>query len=110
MSKINNTLYTDNYNYGQMMLMFTILGILFIFTKLNIKINIIKSAIISVSDNSMGIYLIHTVIITLINLIFPFCEYGLLVRVLTTLIIVILSWLLAIILRKIPLVNKLIRL
>lgn len=109
MSKINNTLYTDNYNYGQMMLMFTILGFLFIFTKLNIKNKYIKNAIISVSDNSMGIYLIHTVIIALINLIFPFCEYGLLVRALSTLIIVILSWLLAIILRKIPLVNKLIK-
>lgn len=109
MSKINNSLYTNNYNYKEVMLMFTILGFLFIFMKLNIKNKYIKNAIISVSDNSMGIYLIHTIIIALLNLLFPFGEYGLLVRALTTLMVVILSWLLAIILRKIPLVNKLIK-
>lgn len=109
MSKVTNTLYADNYNYSQIMLMYTILGFVYTSTKLNIKNKFIKRIIISVSENSMGIYLLHMIVISLINVVFPFSGYSLIIRALMTLVVVMLSLLLSIILRKIPGLNYLIK-
>lgn len=107
MSKINNTLYMNNYNYSQIMLMLTILGFVYISMKLNIKNKFIKEIITSISKNSMGIYLLHMIFISLINVFFPYDGYGLIIRALITIVVVMLSWLLSIIIKKIPGLNYL---
>lgn len=91
MSKLNNTLYPDNYNYSQIMLMFFVLGLTYISTKIEIKNKNINKLTSSISDNSMGIYLIHIIVITVINIFCPIIKFNFITRFLITFIILIIS-------------------
>lgn len=109
MSKLNNTLYPDNYNYSQVMLMFFILGLMYISTKIDIKNKNVNKLTSSISNNSMGIYLIHTIVITIINIFYPIINFNFITRLLITFAILIISWIISVIMRKIPMINKIIR-
>ncbi len=112
-SKCNNATYLDNYNYYQIFMVFTIIGLYALCTLYVSKGNIINKIITIIGRNTMGIYFIHNFVIEIINKFFlkpnniqlNFGE-----RLLFLVVVFVISLIISILISKIPKLNKIIKL
>lgn len=110
MSKLIGNTYSNNYNYKEIFLLFTILGLYSLSTKIKITNENIKKIITSIGKNTMGIYLIHMIVITLINEYSLISNFNFPIRLLFSVIVLIISYLIAIAIRKIPKLSYIVKL
>lgn len=103
-SKLNNIMIADSFNYGTIFLAAFILSLYVIFSNINIKSGITKKIISSIGSSTLGIYFLHILVIRLLhNLSFVPNK-----RVFTIFASFIISYIITIIFKKIPLLKKLV--
>jgi len=104
----NNSLIADNYLYEQLPLIFIFIAIFYTFFKLESKMlskkdSVFIKTISSIGNNTMGIYLIHKIIIYIIDykiIHLNDCAYR--IQFFIAISILLGSWGIALIIRKIP--------
>lgn len=104
----NKALYSNNYLYSQILLIPIILALLAICMKFK-KNNVIIG---SVGKNTMGIYVIHPIVIALLNKIdclSKFNNMGLCYRFIFLILVFLASYLITLIISKIPKLNNIIK-
>ena len=108
-SLIDSNVYASNYNYGMVTLAITVIGLYSLTNKINIKNNILSRFISSVGKNTMGIYLIHIFFINAIGKFINVGDLNFIFRFLIVILIIIVSWLVTIIIKKIPKVSYIVK-
>ena len=108
-SKITMKLYS-NYNYDQIFLLGTVLGLFCLASKIEIKNEYFKKFISSIGSNTMGIYLIHTIVIFIINKFFIINQQSFFIRILMLILIVLISWTISLFIRKLPKISFIVKL
>lgn len=109
-SILQNETFANNYNYEQIFLVFTIIGMYGLSTLyVNKNNNIINKFITSVGRNTMGIYLIHTFIIEIINKNMYIWQFDFWIRLLIAFGVFLASWIISLIIMKIPKFNNIIK-
>lgn len=105
--KHNSIKFKDNYFYGSIFLTIIILGLFTIskFYKPK-RVNLITKVINSLGKNTLGIYLIHFMITKIFNNYFAISSYNFLTRLSYTIFVITISYILTIIIKKIPLLKK----
>ena len=107
MSKLNNKTYTENFNYNQIYLIITIIGLYALSTLyINKNNNLLNRFITSVGKNTMGIYLIHCIILEILKKYINIWNASFFQRLVISFDVLIISWLISIMIMKIPKVNK----
>lgn len=110
MSKLNNKTYTENFNYNQIYLVVTIIGLYALSTLyINKNNNILNRFITSVGKNTMGIYLIHCILLEILKKYINIWNASFFQRLVISFDILIISWLISIIIAKIPKFNKILK-
>lgn len=110
MSKLNNKTYTENFNYNQIYLIITIIGLYALSTLyINKNNNLLNRFITSVGKNTMGIYLIHCIILEILKKYINIWNASFFQRFVISFDILIISWLISIMIMKIPKVNKILK-
>lgn len=105
--KIKNINFSPNYFYGSILLLFVIIGIVMITGKYDPKKeNLLKKLINSVGMNTLGIYLVHFMLVKTTIDYFDILNCDFSVRFLYTIIIIIISYTITCIIKKIPLLKK----
>lgn len=106
---IQKKMINDNYNYSTVFLCLTIIGLYCLTSNYKNTGNIINRIIESIGKNSLGIYLIHMLVIRGLKIIqFP---YNLFIQRLGfSLLVFIISYVIVIFIKKIPYVSKIISL
>lgn len=110
MSKINNKTYSNSFNYDSIFMIFIMLGIFAITNFYIDKGRFYNKMITSISKNSLGIYLIHNIIINIINVHFKILNTTFILRVTKIAFVLIISWLITLLLNKIPKIKELVKL
>ncbi len=110
LSNVKGETYMVNYNYSQVFLAITILGGYALSTHYKDKGRFYNKIIASLSKNSMGIYVLHTIIIALVETKFYIYGASFPVRVAVALAITIACWLITVVMKKIPVVDNLFKL
>lgn len=101
--------YSSNYNYSQIFLMFTIIGLFLVCSKIPFNNKFINKAIAIIGDNTMGIYLLHRMVILGLNQ-FKIHTDSLMVRLGLSLVVFIVSFGITYLIRKIPKISYLVKL
>ena len=110
MSKLNNKTYTENFNYNQIYLIITIIGLYALSTLyINKNNNLLNRFITSVGKNTMGIYLIHCIILEILKKYINIWNASFFQRFVISFDVLIISWLISIMIMKIPNVNKILK-
>ena len=110
MSKLNNKTYTENFNYNQIYLIITIIGLYALSTLyINKNNNLLNRFITSVGKNTMGIYLIHCIILEILKKYINIWNASFFQRLVISFDVLIISWLISIMIMKIPKVNKILK-
>ncbi len=101
--------YGANYNYSQIFLMFTVIGIILVCSKIPFNNKIINKGLAIVGDNTMGIYLIHRMVIEWMwKIQFPINTF--ILRLAMALTVFVISFAMTYIIRKIPKLSYLVKL
>ena len=110
MSKLNNKTYTENFNYNQIYLIITIIGLYALSTLyINKNNNLLNRFITSVGKNTMGIYLIHCIILEILKKYINIWNASFFQRLVISFDVLIISWLISIMIMKIPKINKILK-
>lgn len=110
MSRVNNKTYSNNFNYSSIFMIFIMTGI-FAVTNFYIDKGCLYNKIItSISKNSLGIYLIHKIIIDIMNVYLPILNTTFMLRMAKVALVLIISWCITLILNKIPKIKELVKL
>ena len=110
MSKLSNITYKNNFNYNQIFLLITIIGIYAISTLYTNKYNnLLNKFITSVGKNTMGIYLIHCILLEALKQYISIWNISFFQRLIVSFGILISSWLISIVIMKIPKLNIIIK-
>ncbi|MBP3831478.1 MAG: acyltransferase [Clostridia bacterium] len=110
MSKLNNKTYTENFNYNQIYLIITIIGLYALSTLyINKNNNLLNRFITSVGKNTMGIYLIHCIILEILKKYINIWNASFFQRFVISFDVLLISWLISIMIMKIPKVNKILK-
>ena len=109
-SYVYNATFSDNYIYSQILLVPIVLMIFMLCTLYHGKNKIVREIIIDISKNTLGIYLIHIIINSfLIRFIFKSIDnYSFFIRFFETTLVYFISYIIVIILNKIPVIKKLV--
>ncbi len=98
--------YPNNYNYYQIFMAITIVGIYALSTMYtNSRNNIYNRIVTSIGKNTMGIYLVHQIIIELVEKHISIIKTRLFQRVYIAIIVLIVSWIISLIFTKIKKIN-----
>ena len=97
-----NTKITTNFNYNQLFLLFSILGLFSLCSRINIKNQLMLKIVSSIGKNTMGIYLIHMIIKEIINKFYFINDKNFITRFIISIIVFLISWCLTVVIRKIP--------
>ncbi len=108
MCRISGTLYKNNYNYYTIFLAIIIVGMFVITSSYKYKGNIFNKFIRALGNNTLGIYFIHSLLYkTLYHLFKPvFPNIG--TVLLYSLFILILSLIISVVMKKIPIIKKIV--
>lgn len=109
LSYLKNEIYPVNYNYSQIFLTFSVMGAYLLSTYYKNNGNILNRIITNISQNTMGIYLIHTIIIALISNWYNIYGAVFIVRVLISILITVISWGLTVVIKKIPFIGNIVK-
>lgn len=110
MSHLYNKTYLENYNFYQVFLVFTIIGIFALSTLyVNKNNNLINKFITSVGKNTMGIYLIHGILMEVLKKYINVWQLNIIQRLIIVCCILLSSWLISIFIMKIPKLNNIIK-
>ena len=104
-SDINKSFYSSNYLYCSLAMVMYILSIFIVSFKFKNN-NFFTRIICSIGKNSMGIYLVHIIVVKLVSEYITFVSLG--KTIISSIIIVFICLCITIGLRKIPYVNKII--
>lgn len=110
MSFLYNKTYSSNYNYSQIFLLIIYVAIFYLSNNYRNKGNIFNKIIMSISKNTMGIYFIHWIITFFENQYLNVIDYPLVYRLIITFLIFLLSYIISILISKIPKLNSIIKL
>ena len=105
----SNSLYAVNYNYYQIFLIFTFLGVYALSTGYKNRGNIFNKLISALSRNTMGMYVIHNIVLTIIVLHFNIMAQNFITRVLVSVVITLISLAISMLFKKIPLIDRLVK-
>ena len=81
MSKINNKLYSGSFNYNTIFMLFIMIGIFAISNLYKDNGHIYNKVVTCIGKNSLGIYLIHSIIIILLDGIIPILNTKMIFRI-----------------------------
>lgn len=107
MSKLQNKTYGENFNYNTIFILLNIIGIYALTYKYQYNNKWYNKLITCISKNTLGIYLVHILIIKIINRIY-LGPNSLLFKGTKVLITFFLSFFITIIIKKIPKIKKII--
>ena len=110
MSRVNNKTYSNSFNYNSIFMIFIMTGIFAITNFYIDKGCFYNKMITSISKNSLGIYLIHKIVIDIINVYFPILNTMFMLRVTKIAFVLIISWWITLLLNKIPKIKELVKL
>lgn len=110
MSKVNNKTYSNSFNYGSIFMIFIMTGIFAITNFYIDKGYFYNKTITSISKNSLGIYLIHKIIIDIINVHLSIFNTTFMLRLTKIALVLIISWWITLLLNKIPKIKELVKL
>lgn len=99
-----------NLNYSQIFLFFTIIGLFLLCSHIPLNNSVINKCLACIGDNTMGIYLLHRMVIWSVHKWIPISTPSLLLRLGLSCIVLLISLGITIIIRKIPKVSFLIKL
>ncbi|MBQ8683091.1 MAG: acyltransferase [Clostridia bacterium] len=102
--------YSAAFNYSQIFLLFTVVGLFFVCSRLPLHNRLLNRALSSVGDNTMGIYLLHKIVIAVIDKKVDIAACSLAERMALSLLVLFVSWGLTVLIRKIPKVSCIIKL
>ena len=109
-SKLLNKTYNDGYNYNQIFLMITVIGLYALSTLYkNKNNNLINRFITSIGKNTMGIYLIHSIILEITKKYVNVFSLHFYQRLIISIGVLICSWIISIGIMKIPKLNSIIK-
>lgn len=109
-SKLLNKTYNDGYNYNQIFLMITVIGLYALSTLYkNKNNNFINRFITSIGKNTMGIYLIHSIILEITKKYVNVFSLHFYQRLIISIGVLICSWIISIGIMKIPKLNSIIK-
>ena len=108
-SKLQGKTYAENFNYGSTSMPFILIGMFAITYKYENQNKWYNKLIESISKNSLGIYLIHIIIVRILNLIFV-GKLSFILRIIKVILVFVISYGLTLIIKKVPKLNKLIEL
>ena len=103
-SKLKNKVIAGNFNYGTIFLAAFILCLYVIISNINIKNEIARKIISSIGSSTLGIYFVHILVIRFLHHL-AFWPNKKLLTIITTFVI---SYLLTIVLKKIPILKELV--
>ena len=101
--------YSANYNYSQIFLMFTIVGAFLVCSKIPFNNKFINKVLALIGDNTMGIYLLHQMVIVGLNRFNPPTS-SLILRLGLSLAVFVISLGITCIIRKIPKLSYIVKL
>lgn len=102
--------FSVGYNYSQVFLFFTILGMFLLCSHLPLNNPRVNKVLASIGDNTMGIYLLHRMVIFGINRWVSVTTLPFLYRFAVSFGVLLISWGLTVLIRKIPKVSFLVKL
>ena len=108
-SKLQNKIYAETFNYGSAFMPVILIGMFAITYTYQDKGKWYNKLIENISKNSLGIYLIHIIIVRILNLVFV-GKISLILRIIKVILVFSISYVLTLIIKKIPKLNKLIEL
>ncbi len=108
-SKLQNKTYMQNFSYGSIFMPLILIGIFAATYNYKSKEKWYNKIIETISKNSLGIYLIHIIIIRIVNSIYTE-QLSLTFRIVKVITVLTLSLIITLIIRKIPKVKKIIEL
>lgn len=108
-SRLQGKTYAENFNYGSTFMPFILIGMFAITYKYENQNKWYNKLIESISKNSLGIYLIHIIIVRILNLIFV-GKLSFVLRIIKVILVFVISYGLTLIIKKVPKLNKLIEL
>ena len=108
-SKLQNKTYIQNFSYGSIFMPFILIGIFAATYNYKSKEKWYNKIIETISKNSLGIYLIHIIIVRIINSLYA-GQLSLPLRICKVIIVFIVSLMITLLIRKIPKVKKLVEL
>lgn len=109
-SNLQNKMIGDSFNYSTVFLCITLLGLYCLTSNYQNTGNLVNKIIESVGKNSLGIYLIHVLVIRILRRFIQFPTYIFMQRLGFTVLVFIASYTIVLLIKKIPYVNKLISL
>lgn len=101
-----NKLVSGNFNYSTVFLFSHIIILFIISEKYKIENQILKKINSSIASNSLGIYFVHIIVTRILAKYIKFKSIGL--SLLYSVMILFISWIITILLRKIPYIKKLV--
>lgn len=108
-SKSQNKTYMQNFNYGSIFMPFILIGIFAATYNYKSKEKWYNKIIETISKNSLGIYLIHIIIVRIISSLYT-GQLSLPLRICKVIIVFIVSLMITLLIKKIPKVKKLVEL
>ncbi len=108
----NHATFSSNYNFNHIFLMFTMIALLFVCSYIPLGNRYVSKLLASIGDNTMGIYLIHRMVIVAIEHIagISFLTMPLVVRLAFAVLVLIVSWLITLLIRMIPKISFIVKL
>ena len=97
-------------NYSQVFLLFSIMGLFLLCSHIPMNCSFVNKILASIGDNTMGIYLLHRMMILLANRWFPAGSQSLFLRIAMSFAILLVCWGITVLIRKIPKVSFLVKL
>ena len=101
----NGATYVNNFNYSQFFLMFTIVGLFFACSCIPLNNGFVNKLLASLGDNTMGIYLLHRLVITAIDKYVSVSTSPFVSRLAMSFVVLLISWGITVLIRKIPKVS-----
>lgn len=97
-------------NYSQIFLLFTLVGLFFLCSRIPMNCSFANKILASLGDNTMGIYLLHRIILTLIGMWLPINSLSFLLRILVSFGVLLICWGITVLIRRIPKLSFLVKL
>lgn len=108
-SNLQNKTYSETFNYASAFMPVILIGMYAITYTYQNKEKWYNKLIENISKNTLGIYLIHIIVVRILNLLFV-GNVSLILRVIKVILVFAISYILTLIIKKIPKLNKLIEL
>ena len=108
-SNLQNKTYSETFNYASAFMPVILIGMFAITYTYQNREKWYDKLIENISKNSLGIYLIHIIVVRILNLLFV-GNVSLVLRVIKVILVFTISYILTLIIKKIPKLNKLIEL